>query len=222
MQPANRPQDIDLTPRPVPHHTAMAADVTTAEDWLAHLAAQDGDPRQARARHLLAVDPATGQTRLGEIAELAWQATFDPGKVTADAVEGAAHEMAELIYEFSEDAGERRSPLCFLEPTVMLEVLETAVARCGLADTEPCGWPTRQLARLARVDVDIMEQILERDGIHFEPYGISLSEMAEMTARDQLYWYKQRFVWEPVDPRNWLAQFPGFVPGAFGRHEAAA
>lgn len=129
--------------------------------------------------------------------------------------------MTELIYEFGEDAGDRQSPLHFLEPTVLLEVLEPAVARIWLEAGRE-SWTTRQLARLARVDVDVMEQVLTRDGIHFEPYGVSLSEMADMTAGDQLYWYTQNFVFELEDAPDWLTQFPGFLPTALEQHTAAA
>lgn len=118
--------------------------------------------------------------------------------------------MVELVYEFSEDSGDLQSPLYFLEPTALLEVLETAIALAGLA-ADGVVRTSRQLARLARVDQSVLEQVLERDDIDFQPYGVSLREMQEMSAGDQLYWYRQLFVFGLDDAPTWLAQFPGFV-----------
>lgn len=207
----NHHQTPDLSPRPVPEFAAVQRDVAAAEEFLAMVAEDAYDPRCGRARHLIAVDPETGLPRLGQIAALAYGYLFQPGSVSSDALEPLTCDMAHLIYEFGDNSGNFQSPLYFLEPTALLEVLETAIALLGLAEFPDAGRSTRQLARLARVDEGVIEQILERDGIAFQPYGVSLAEMAQMSPGDQLYWYRQWFVVEHYNLPEWLSQFPGFV-----------
>lgn len=55
-------REPDLMPRPA--RDRIGQDVATAHRWLALVAADAGDARQARARDMLAVDPATGRDRL--------------------------------------------------------------------------------------------------------------------------------------------------------------
>lgn len=209
--------DADLTPRPLPSRDEIRRDVIVARRWLALVAADAGDARQARAQDLLAVDPATGRDHLEEVAVRALRIAARTCGTEGEEVQRLARDMVELIYEFSEDAGDRPSPLYFLEPTALLEVLETAVVYIAWdADVRQgpaSGCPnTRHLARLARVDEDVIERQLERDGISFQPLGVSRGEMAEMTVGDQLYWCSQRFEFGIDDIPGWLAQFPGFTP----------
>lgn len=199
-----------LDPRPVPAFATVQQDVSAAETILAKVVADADDPRREKAAHLIAVDPATGRTRLGEIARLAYGHVYQPRTVATEAIGPLTSDMVKLVYEFSEDAGDAQSPLYFLEPTALLEVLETAIALAGLA-AEGMVRSTRQLARLARVDDSVVELALERDGIGFQPYGVSLGEMQEMSEGDRLYWYRQWFVFGLDDAPAWLAQFPGFV-----------
>lgn len=201
----------DLTPRPVPAWEDVAHDVAKAKLWLSHVAADDEDPRAESAAFLLKTNAQTGQARLDDIAELAHRMIRNPLDVPLDQIEPFEVEMWQLIYEYSENSGGHASPLLFTAPNALLEVLEFTNIWKGVATERITAFSTRHLARLARVDVKTMEQQLDLEDIVYEPYGVSLREMAEMTAADQLFWYRQYFVFGFKDALSWLTKFPGFT-----------
>lgn len=210
--PAHPEAPPDLTPRPVPAWNAVARDIAVAEVFLRHIAASPEDSRHDRACRLLVRDAQTGRTLLDDIAHLAHATACAPLEAPLDQIKALRSEIWELIYEYSEDCGAHASPLYFTRPTPLLEVLEFANIWRGLVTEPITGFSTRDLARLACVDIDVMEQQLWLDGFSYQSYGISLSEMAEMTVADQLFWYRQEFVIGLEDVAGWLAKFPGFTP----------
>lgn len=211
----------DLTPLPVPEWETVEHDLEVAEVFLSEIARSPKDPRHDRARGLLVRDAQTGRSRLGDIVHLCHRTACDPLDAALDQIEAFGAEIWELIYEYSEDCGSYVSPLYFTRPTPLMEVLEFADIWQGLMTEPITGFSTRQLARLARVDIEVMEQQLDLDRIQYEPYGISRHEMAEMTAADQLFWYRQLFVFGFKDAASWLTKFPGFTPPDVGTPAAS-
>lgn len=201
----------DLTPCPVPDWDRIQHDVTKASVFLGHVAATAGDPRNDCARRLLERDEQTGTIRLEDIARLAHRVACQPLDNSLEQVTPYLKEIWSLIFEFSEDSGDHASPLNFADPTPLLDVLEFTHIWQGLATEPITAFSTRQLARLARIDTTIMEQQMNIDRIIYEPYGVSLSEMAGMTAAEQLFWYHQNFVYGLKDAVGWLSKFPGFA-----------
>ncbi len=202
----------DFTPRPLPEWDTVARDVSIARVWLDRVAADSKDPRSADAKRLVAGDGQTGMTRLEQIARLAHRSAGQPLDVPFEEVAAGYDDMWMLVYDFSEDSGDHESPLYFLEPSSLLDVLEVATSWHGLANRPVCGMSTRQLAQLARVDEKTVEQQLDQDGICFQPYGVSLREMEEMTPAERLFWHGQDFVFESRNFVTWLSKFPGFTP----------
>lgn len=204
---------LDLTPNPFPSWAEVNACVTLAKDFLSHVAADNEDHRSAAAGALIAPAYQPGTTYFDEIVEAAFRFASSPHSVLMDEVECYQSEMSDLIYDYCEDSGEIKSPLYFPEPSPLLVILETAFIYYLLAKYPDFGaMSTRHLARLARVDIEVMEQQLTHDEIYFQPYGVSLREMEEMTSGEQMYWYRQYFVFSFKNYMEWLTKFPGFTP----------
>jgi len=202
----------ELQPRPLPEWDDVAESVSVAKVWLGLVAADLGDARSDKAQRLLEFGEHSGISRLDEIASLAFRSACLPGSVTALEKLPYTGEMADLIYQYDEDCTGQKSPLDFLEPSPLLQILEMAVARSTLGDRRGVVMTTRLLARLARVETNVVEQELFRDEIYCQPYGISLREMDEMTSGDQLFFYRNMFVFNLKDYAGWLSKFPGFTP----------
>tara|TARA_R110002049_G_scaffold177060_1_gene344176 strand:- start:1984 stop:2649 length:666 start_codon:yes stop_codon:yes gene_type:complete len=201
----------DLTPNPLPTEAEIDNDAAVAQLWLAQVMRNPGDPRRGKAEQLLTEISRRGPTRFEAVAALALRTATDPLSVPLAEIKEAYSDLWALTFDFSEDVGTYRSPLQFNKPTGLMDVIEMTTAWYRISTETVTAASTRELARLAHVDTEVMEQQLRRDGIGFQPYGISLCEMEDMTAGEQLFWYDQCFAFTLNNVVDWLKKFPGFT-----------
>lgn len=198
---------------PIPDWSTIEEDVAKISAWLALVAAAADDPRQEQAQQLLAPFGDSGNSLLHHIARIAYDYAYQREGASGEAVEAHRGTMIDLIYDHSADLGDHISPLYFREPCPLMVVLETAVYRKHLTSYQPgVGWTSRQLARLARIDVIAADDLLEEQGLSTEHMGLSLREMSEMTTGDILYFNAQWWVAGDLNVPEWLAARPGFLP----------
>lgn len=204
-------ETLDLTPNRLPTVLEIDNDVVIAQIWLAQVAQTPDDPRCAKAEQLFAQASRSGPTRFEELASLALHTATAPLTVPLAEIKEAYDDLWALTFNFSEDVGIYRSPLHFNRPTGLMDVIEMTTAWYRIATEEVTSSSTRALARLARVDTEVMEAQMMRDEIPFQDYGISLREMEEMIVSERLFWYDQEFAFKLHDVVGWLQQFPGFT-----------
>lgn len=197
--------------QPIPSVAAIRSEVLEVAQFAEAIASSEDDPRTKAARHLLARTGAE-EMLLETIVMMAYRYAYQlEGRPTSEAMNLHFEDMVTLIYDWSEHCGEWQSPLFFREPTDLMRVLETAVARLTLRNA-PDGtvFPSRQVSRLANLeDRDALNR-LEEVGVHSQPYPVSLGELESMAPGDQDYWYGQWWIYG--DFRPWLFAQPGFIP----------
>lgn len=197
-------------PLPIPSYADVRADMQRIGAFLSSF--REDDDRYPVAARLLTRQPEGGRTRLEGLCKAAYDYAYQLGDAAGLDIHEFAADMVAIIYDLAERGADRDFPLRFETPGLFVTTLECADARLRLDDDPDCLIPSRQLARLARIDEAAMDAHLVAENNPPAPFGFSAREYAEMDNGDYNYWCRQLWVSGLGNVPAWLARLPGYIP----------